>query len=411
LSSAVDSPVPASPAVAPTAAPASTASFGILIALSVSHCLNDTMQSLVAAIYPILKDGFQLDFGQIGLITFCFQMTASILQPLVGIYTDRHPQPFSLAIGMGSTLVGLLLLSAAPSYGWVLVAVGLIGTGSAVFHPEASRTARAASGGRHGLAQSLFQVGGNGGSALGPLLAAFVVLPYGRGAVAWFSGVALVGMTILTRVGFWARNRRKAQGKSTAARTSSGLPRAVVLRSIAVLMILTFSKNVYLASISSYYTFYLIDTFHLPVGDAQVLLFVFLGAAAVGTLVGGPVGDRIGRKAVIWTSILGVLPFSLALPHVGLTATVVLSVLIGLILSSAFSAILVFAQELLPGRVGMVAGLFFGLAFGFGGLGAAGLGQLADMTSIRTVYIVCSFLPALGLLTALLPNMKTARHG
>ncbi|TBW38064.1 MFS transporter [Siculibacillus lacustris] len=371
--------------------------------------LNDTMQSLVAAIYPILKDGFALDFGQIGLITLCFQMTASILQPLVGIWTDRHPQPFSLAVGMGSTLTGLLLLSVAPSYGWVLFAVGMIGTGSAVFHPEASRTARLASGGHHGLAQSLFQVGGNGGSALGPLLAAFVVLPNGRGAVAWFSGVALVGMAILTRVGVWAREKRKARGAAGAAATASPLPRAVVIRSIAVLMILVFSKNVYLASISSYYTFYLIDTFGVGVREAQLYLFVFLGAAAVGTLIGGPVGDRIGRKAVIWVSILGVLPFSLALPYVGLTATAILSVLIGLILSSAFSAILVFAQELVPGRVGMIAGLFFGLAFGFGGLGAAALGELADHTSIRFVYEVCAFLPAFGLLTVFLPNLRSAR--
>nr|WP_228259567.1 MFS transporter [Siculibacillus lacustris] len=381
----------------------------MIVALSVSHMLNDTMQSLVAAIYPILKDGFALDFGQIGLITLCFQMTASILQPLVGIWTDRHPQPFSLAVGMGSTLTGLLLLSVAPSYGWVLFAVGMIGTGSAVFHPEASRTARLASGGHHGLAQSLFQVGGNGGSALGPLLAAFVVLPNGRGAVAWFSGVALVGMAILTRVGVWAREKRKARGAAGAAATASPLPRAVVIRSIAVLMILVFSKNVYLASISSYYTFYLIDTFGVGVREAQLYLFVFLGAAAVGTLIGGPVGDRIGRKAVIWVSILGVLPFSLALPYVGLTATAILSVLIGLILSSAFSAILVFAQELVPGRVGMIAGLFFGLAFGFGGLGAAALGELADHTSIRFVYEVCAFLPAFGLLTVFLPNLRSAR--
>jgi FSR family fosmidomycin resistance protein-like MFS transporter len=397
--------------VAP-ARPAATVSFGILVALSVSHLLNDTMQSLVSAIYPILKESFRLDFGQIGLITFCFQMTASILQPIVGMWTDRHPQPFSLAVGMGSTLIGLLLLASAPSYGWVLVSVGLIGSGSAVFHPEASRTARLASGGRHGLAQSLFQVGGNGGSAMGPLLAAFVVLPNGRAAVAWFSAVALVGMGILTRVGFWARARRRARAAAGAvARSASALPRRVVLRSVVVLMILTFSKNVYLASISSYYTFYLIDTFGVSVGTAQILLFVFLGAAALGTLIGGPVGDRIGRKAVIWVSILGALPFSLALPHVGLTATVVLSVMIGLILSSAFSAILVFAQELMPGRVGMVAGLFFGLAFGFGGLGAAGLGKLADLTSIRTVYLVCSFLPALGILTVFLPNLRTAQSG
>ena len=382
--------------------------WSILVMLSLAHMLNDTMQSVIAASYPIIKDGFGLDYGQIGIVTLCFQITASVLQPLVGIVTDRHPMPFSLAIGMGSTLVGLLLMSVAPTYGILLVAVALIGTGSSVFHPESSRMARLASGGRHGLAQSLFQVGGNSGTAFGPLLAAFVVLPNGRGAVAWFAGLALIGIGLLTRVGIWGRERRKAR-PAGAARPETGLSRAVVLRSITVLMLLVFSKNVYLASISSYYTFYLIDTFHVSVREAQIYLFLFLGAAALGTLVGGPVGDRIGRKAVIWVSILGVLPFSLALPHVGLTATVVLSVLIGLILSSAFSAILVFAQELVPGRVGMIAGLFFGLAFGFGGLGAAALGEIADHTSIRFVYEISAWLPAIGILTVFLPNLRKAR--
>ncbi len=395
----------ASPA-RPTAAEGTA--WSILVMLSLSHMLNDTMQSLVAASYPILKESFSLDYGQIGIVTLCFQVTASILQPLVGIFTDRHPQPFSLAIGMGSTLIGLLLLSVAPTYGVLLVAVGLIGTGSSVFHPESSRMARLASGGRHGLAQSLFQVGGNSGTALGPLLAAFVVLPNGRASVAWFAVLALAGIAILTRVGLWGRSKRKAHAAG-GAKPASTLSRAVVIRTIAILMALVFSKNVYLASISSYYTFYLIETFHMSVQDAQIYLFVFLGAAAVGTLAGGPIGDRIGRKAVIWVSILGVLPFSLALPHVGSTMTLVLSIAIGLILSSAFSAILVYAQELVPGRVGMIAGLFFGLAFGFGGLGAAVLGEVADMTSIGFVYEVCAWLPAIGLLTVFLPNLRKAR--
>lgn len=382
--------------------------WSILVMLSFSHMLNDTMQSVIAASYPIFKDAFALDYGQIGVVTLCFQVTASVLQPIVGIVTDRHPMPFSLALGMGSTLVGLLLLSVAPAYGILLLAVALIGTGSSVFHPESSRMARLASGGRHGLAQSLFQVGGNSGTAFGPLLAAFVVLPNGRSSVAWFAGLALIGIGLLTRVGQWGRERRKVRA-ATAVHPTSGLPRAVVVRSIAVLMLLVFSKNVYLASISSFYTFYLIDTFHVSVKEAQIYLFLFLGAAALGTLVGGPVGDRIGRKSVIWVSILGVLPFSLLLPHVGLTATAILSVVIGLILSSAFSAILVFAQELVPGRVGMIAGLFFGLAFGFGGLGAAALGELADLTSIRFVYEVSAWLPAIGVLTVFLPNLKAAR--
>lgn len=399
-------------AVTDTAAARPSASEGtawsILVMLSLSHMLNDTMQSLVAASYPILKDGFNLDFGQIGLITLCFQVTASILQPVVGIVTDRHPMPFSLAAGMASTLIGLLLLASAPTYAILLISVGLIGTGSSIFHPESSRMARLASGGRHGLAQSLFQVGGNSGTAIGPLLAAFVVLPNGRSSVAWFAVLALIGMTLLTKVGLWGREHRRTR-PAPKVRPTSELPRAVVIRAVTVLMALVFSKQVYLASVSSYYTFYLIDAFHVSVKEAQIYLFLFLGAAALGTLVGGPIGDRIGRKAVIWVSILGVLPFSLMLPHVGLTMTAVLSVVIGLILSSAFSAILVFAQELVPGRVGMIAGLFFGMAFGFGGLGAAVLGELADRTSIRFVYEVCAFLPAIGILTVFLPNLKKAR--
>ena len=396
----------------PSAASEETARRGtawtILVMLSLSHMLNDTMQSVIAASYPVLKQAFALDYGQIGLVTMAFQVTASVLQPIVGIVTDRHPMPFSLAIGMGSTLLGLLLLSVAPSFGLLLLAVAMIGTGSAVFHPESSRMARLASGGRHGLAQSLFQVGGNSGSALGPLLAAFVVLPHGRASVGWFAGLALIGIALLTRVGLWGRERRKAHA-AAATRAGNGLERAVVVRSIAVLMLLVFSKNVYLASISSFYIFYLIETFQVSVREAQLYLFLFLFAAALGTLIGGPVGDRIGRKAVIWVSILGVLPFSLALPHVGLVMTAVLSVVIGLIMSSAFSAILVFAQELVPGRVGMIAGLFFGMAFGFGGLGAAVLGEIGDRTSIATVYAIAAWLPAIGVLTVFLPNLKTAR--
>ena len=387
----------------PAPAKADGTAWTILVMLSVSHMLNDTMQSLISASYPILKQAFALDFGQIGLITLANQLTASVLQPLVGMYTDKHPQPLSLAFGMGATLIGLLLISVAPTYGVLLIAVALVGTGSSIFHPESSRMARMASGGRHGLAQSLFQVGGNAGTALGPLLAAFVVLPYGRPAVAWFAALALLGMAILTRVGLWGRDRRKAR-PTAATRPDNGLSRAVVIRSIALLCVLIFSKQFYLASLSSYYTFYLIETFHVSVREAQLYLFLFLGAVAVGTIVGGPVGDRIGRKAVIWVSILGVLPFTLALPHVGLGATAVLSVIIGLVLASAFSAIIVYAQELVPGRVGMIAGLMFGFAFGVGGLGAAALGELADRTSIQYVYLVCSFLPALGLLTAFLPK-------
>jgi len=395
-------------AASPATKRADGTAWTILIMLSVSHMLNDTMQSLIAASYPILKQAFALDFGQIGLITFTNQLTASLLQPLVGMYTDKHPQPFSLAFGMCSTLLGLLLISVAPTYGILLVAVALVGTGSSIFHPESSRMARMASGGRHGLAQSLFQVGGNAGTALGPLLAAFVVLPFGRPAVAWFAVLALAGMAILTRVGLWGREHRRARAGKVQTRPTSTLPRAKVIGAIAILCVLIFSKQFYLASLSSYYTFYLIETFHVSVREAQLYLFLFLGSVAVGTIVGGPVGDRIGRKAVIWVSILGVLPFTLALPHVGLTATAVLSVLIGLVLASAFSAIIVFAQELVPGRVGMIAGLMFGFAFGVGGLGAAALGELADHTSIQYVYLVCSFLPALGLLTAFLPN--TGRH-
>src|SRR5688500_1125224 len=366
------------------------------------------MQALLPAMYPILKSSFGLDFGQIGLITLTFQLTASLLQPAVGLYTDHHPKPYSLVAGMGFSLVGLLALSVAPSFPVLLLSAGLVGLGYAVFHPESSRVARMASGGRHGFAQSLFQVGGNAGSAIGPLLAAFVVVPRGQRSVAWFSAAALAAMVILTRVGGWYRAHREATKSRPAAPPSQhGLPRSKVVVALALLLVLVFSKNVYLASISSYYTFYLIERFGLSVQAAQIYLFVFLGAVAAGTIIGGPVGDRLGRKWVIWASILGVLPFTLALPYVDLFWTGVLSVAIGIILASAFSAILVFAQELVPGRVGMVSGLFFGFAFGTAGIGAALLGDLADRTSIDVVYRICSYLPALGLLTALLPDIES----
>ena len=383
------------------------AAFAIVGALAVSHMLNDTMQSLMPALYPMLKQNLGLDFGEVGLITLCFQITASLLQPIVGIVTDRRPMPYSLAVGMGFTLVGLLLLSVAPSLPMLLLAAMTIGMGSAVFHPEASRMARYASGGRHGLAQSVFQVGGNSGAALGPLLAAFIVLPGGQHSVAYFSAAALLGMAILAGVGRWFVRRQAQRG--TKARTvvaPHGLSRRRVALSLAVLLALMFSKFFYLASIGTYFTFYLMQRFGVSIQSAQIDLFIFLAAAAVGTIFGGPLGDRIGRKYVIWVSIAGVLPFTMVLPYVGLTATLILVVPIGLILSSAFSAIIVYAQELMPGKVGMVSGLFFGLAFGMGGLGAAALGQLADMTSIGLVYRVCAFLPAIGLLTAFLPNLE-----
>lgn len=392
-----------------TSGGAGTTTFAVILSLSFCHLLNDMMQSLVPALYPLLKTNYGLDFGQVGLITLAFQCTASLLQPVVGIYTDRNPLPYSLPIGMSSTLVGLLLLAQAHSYPVILLAAALIGIGSAVFHPEASRVARLASGGRYGLAQSLFQVGGNTGSAAGPLLAAFIVVPSGQGSLFWFSGVALLAMLILMQVGAWyARNRGAsggARGRAGAA-AGHGLSRGRVTVAILVLVALLFSKNVYTASLSSYFTFYLIDRFAVSVQTAQVILFVFLGSLAVGTLLGGFVGDRVGRLPVIWFSILGALPFTLALPYASLFWTVVLSVVIALIMASAFSAILVYAQDLLPGKVGLVAGVFFGFSFGLGGLGAAALGELADLTSIATVYQVCSYLPLLGLLTVFLPRLR-----
>lgn len=383
--------------------------YRVLIAISICHLLNDMLQSVVPAIYPILKDSLRLDFGQIGLITLTNQLTASVLQPLVGMWTDRRPVAYALAAGMTVTLVGVILVALAPTFAAIIFAVALVGVGSAIFHPESSRVARMASGGHHGLAQSLFQVGGNAGSALGPLAAAFIVLPNGQRSVAVFGVLALAGIVVLSRVGKWYSARVKAAAQQRNVRdVRDPLPRTVVVRSVLVLLTLIFSKYFYLASLSSYYTFYLISRFQVSVQSAQLHLFVFLGAVAAGTFMGGPVGDRIGRKYVIWISILGVLPFSLLLPHVNLFWTGILSVIIGLVLASAFSAILVYAQELMPGRVGTISGLFFGFAFGMGGIGAALLGQLADHTSIENVYLLCSFLPAIGILTALLPNLETA---
>jgi len=378
----------------------------VLAAISVCHMLNDVIQSLIMAIYPMLKTSLALDFAQIGLITFTFQATASVLQPLVGYITDRYPTPFALVVGMGSSLIGLILIAFASTYVAVLAAAALIGMGSSVFHPESSRVARLASGGRHGMAQSVFQVGGNFGTALGPLLAAFIVLPYGQGTIAWFSVVALLGMVLLTGVGAWYGKTLKLTRAAPAdeRKAIAELGRRKVAISIALLVTLTFSKHFYLVSITSFYIFYLIHTFDLPVQTAQLYLFLFLGAVAAGTVIGGPIGDRIGTRRVIWWSILGVLPFTLALPYVGLLGTAILSVIIGLILASAHPAIIVYAQSLLPGRVGMVAGLFFGLAFGIAGIGAALLGWLADATSITFVYHVCAFLPAIGLLAAFLPE-------
>ncbi|HME20320.1 MAG TPA: MFS transporter [Acetobacteraceae bacterium] len=389
-----------------------TTTFAILVSLSVCHLLNDMNQSLVPALYPILKESYRLDFGQIGLIALASQLTASMLQPVVGMVTDRRPQPYSLPIAMGCSLIGLLLLAVANNYPTILFAAALVGVGSSVFHPESSRVARMASGGRHGFAQSLFQVGGSTGSAIGPLLAAFIVVPRGQGSVAWFSAAALLAILLLSNVSLWYSRHlspRPMGGASARGAAYAVLSRKKVLGAIAVLVALLFSKNVYTSSLGSYYTFFLIHKFGLSVQSAQIHLFVFLAAVAAGTFAGGPIGDRFGRKPVIWFSILGAFPFALMLPYASLFWTGILSVAIGLILASAFSAILVYAQDLLPGRVGTVAGMFFGFSFGLGGLGAAALGQIADWTSIETVYRLCSFLPLIGLLTAFLPNIERRR--
>jgi len=403
-------PPPVSSTSIPGAAPALRAQatvFPILVSLGFCHLLNDLMQSLIPAMYPMLKAQLHLDFTQIGLITLAFQLTASLLQPTVGIYTDRKPQPYSLAIGMGSTLLGLILLSVAGDYATVLIAAALVGTGSAVFHPEASRVARLASGGRYGVAQALFQVGGNLGSATGPLLAAFIVLPRGQGAIAWVSLVALLAMTVLARVGMWyAARLQPAQAAPRAAAPAPPVAKARVLFFVFILMLLVFSKNVYSSGLTSFFTFYLIERFQLPVQAAQVQLFIFMAAVAVGTLAGGAISDRIGRRSMIWISILGALPFTLALPYANLFWTGVLTILIGLLMASAFPAILVYAHELLPGRVGLVSGVFFGFAFGLGGIGAAAMGHIADAHGIVFVYQLCSYLPAIGLVAWLLPNLE-----
>jgi FSR family fosmidomycin resistance protein-like MFS transporter len=379
----------------------------ILVVISFCHLLNDMISSLLPAIYPLLKESYHLNFFEVGVITLTYQCTASLLQPLVGLHTDRRPMPYSLPAGMGFTVIGLIILAVARSFSTILFAAALVGTGASVFHPESSRVARLASGGQHGLAQSLFQLGGNAGLALGPLLAAVIVLPRGQSSVAWFSLAALLAIVLLSWVSRWTkRHMSNLRASLQSHKEQQAVSGKRVVRSIAVLLALLFSKFFYLASITSYYTFYLIGKFHISVRSAQLHLFVFLGAVALGTIAGGPIGDRIGRKRVIWCSILGVLPFTLALPYANLFWTEILSVLIGLILASAFPAIVVYGQELVPGRVGMVSGLFFGFAFGMAGLGAAVLGELADLTSIRFVYLVCSVLPAVGLLAAFLPNLE-----
>ena len=378
---------------------------GVLAAISLCHCLNDLLQSVLPAVYPLLKEAYLLDFGQIGLITFANTSTASLLQPFVGLFTDKRPRPFSLPVGMTFTLCGIVLLAVAPTYAVILFAVALVGVGSSIFHPESSRVARLASGGRHGFAQSFFQVGGNAGQALGPLLAAFIVLPRGQQSIAWFAIAALAAIVILTGVGRWYQSHLVATANRKPVVTRHDIPARRVRLALLVLVLLVFSKNVYLASLTTFYTFYLIGKFGVSIQSAQLYLFLLLGAAAIGTFAGGPIGDRIGRKYVIWVSILGALPFTLLLPYANLFWTAVLSVVIGLVMASAFSAIVVMAQELVPGRVGAVSGIFFGFAFGAGGVGAALLGQLADATSVEYVYKVASFLPAVGLLTVLLPNL------
>jgi len=390
---------------------AQTVALGILFTLSFSHLLNDTIQALIPALYPLLKESFGLTFAQIGLITFTFQMTGSIFQPLIGSYTDRNPKPYSLVIGMGLTLIGLVLLALAPRYGMILAASAMVGLGSAIFHPESSRMARLASGGRHGFAQSLFQVGGNVGTSLGPLLAAWIIVPHGQRYILVFTVAAFAGMLILSRVGNWyAVKLKNRRANAPGGRERSALfSRKTIAISLVVLMALMFSKFIYLVSMTNYYTFYLIHKFGVSVQGSQLYLFIFLFAVASGTILGGPIGDKIGRKAVIWLSILGMSPFSLMLPHANLFWTAVLSAVVGAIMASAFPAILVYATELMPGKVGLVAGLFFGFAFGTAGIGSALLGKLADATSIEFVMSICAFLPLIGLLTGLLPDVKEKR--
>lgn len=383
--------------------------FPILFTISFTHLLNDMMQSVIPAVYPMIKDHFKLSFTEIGLITLTFQLTASLLQPFVGLYTDKKPLPMSLAIGMGFTFLGLLLFSVANSFTILLMSVSLVGVGSSVFHPESSRVAHMASGGKKGLAQSIFQVGGNAGSAIGPLLAALIVMPYGMRGVSWLSMAAVVGMFLLWKVGKWYQGHlylKASKVVSSAGDTHPVFPKRRVISAIGILLMLIFSKYFYLASMTSYFTFYLIDKFHISAQQSQIFLFAFLAAVAAGTIIGGPLGDRFGRKYVIWASILGAAPFTLLLPHVGLLWTIILAVIIGIIIASAFSAILVYATDLVPGKVGMIAGLFFGLAFGMGGLGSALLGNLADHTSIGFVFKVCAFLPLIGIVTGFLPDVE-----
>ncbi len=384
--------------------------FSILLSISFSHLLNDTLQSIIPSIYPVIKNSFHLNFSQIGIITLVFQSTASLFQPLIGLYTDRKPQPYSLAFGMVITLLGLILLSQAKNYSLLLVSVAVIGTGSSVFHPEASKVAYMASGGRRGLAQSIFQVGGNLGGSLGPILAAIIIVPFGQSSILWFLILALLAIFVLLNVGGWyTHHMNRMRGKVTVITKGHGLSKAKVAWSVLILLVLIFSKYFYLASITSYFTFYLIHKFNVSIQTSQVHLFLFLFAVATGTLLGGPIGDRVGRKYVIWFSILGVAPFTLLLPSANLFWTTVLSIMIGVILASAFSAILVYAQELIPGKIGMISGLFFGFAFGMGGLGSALLGMLADKTSIDYVYHVCAFLPLIGILTVFLPDIGIKR--
>ncbi|WP_143773945.1 MFS transporter [Niastella vici] len=397
------------PAASDAKALTQTTIYSILFTISFTHLLNDMMQSVIPAIYPMIKQNFNLSFTEIGLITFTFQLTASLLQPFVGHYTDKTPRPYSLAIGMGFTLTGIILLSLASSFVAILIAVSLIGMGSSVFHPESSRVAHLASGGKKGLAQSIFQLGGNTGSAIGPLLAALIIVPHGQFYVIWFGLIAILGIIVLIKVGNWYKEHldQRAKNKQRALPAfNQALPKSTVIGSLIILLVLIFSKYFYMASMSSYFTFYLIDKFHVSVQQSQIHLFIFLGSVAAGTLMGGPLGDRFGRKYVIWISILGAAPFTLLLPYVNLFWSGVLSVIIGVIISSAFSAILVYATELVPGKVGMIAGLFFGFAFGMGGLGSAVLGKLADLTSVGYVFKVCAFLPLIGIITGFLPNIE-----
>ncbi|MEQ1769676.1 MAG: MFS transporter [Devosia sp.] len=393
----------------PYAPAAPTTAFAIIFAVAFCHFLNDVMQSLLTAIYPILQAGYGLSFAQIGLLSFTFQVTASLFQPVIGMYTDKRPLPYSIAVGMGLSLIGLITLGFAQSYALLLVGSAFVGLGSAVFHPESSRVARLASGGRHGFAQSTFQVGGNIGSAAGPLLAAFIVLPRGQVSVSWFAVAALLGMFILIRVGHWYADHRRQAAKRPPASTALPFDRRSTILALVVLVLLTLGKNTYTASMSNYFTFFVIDKFGVSIQQSQLILFVFLGASALGVFLGGPIGDRFGARFVIWFSILGALPFTLALPYADFTWTLILSVIIGIIFSSAFSAIVVFAQELVPGRVGMIAGVFFGFAFGMGGIAAAVLGLVADKRGIAFVFQLTSYLPFLGLLALGLPQLNT-RH-